>query len=679
MLPNKPFIRYICPTQKIESNIPKQDAENLRLITYRDNKIKCRTTDNKSIWIDVSVIGDNHLPNDISIEKKFLIYLPEIMPTVLFNEDIQPKIMWLDIETNYRGDDNAPKLIIAATTYINGKYTYFSGTEKEIVKSIIDQEPDLVVGWNLKDFDWSIIRECCQKYGIIMPKIIPIDYDDIVRGSMGKEFRSFKLEDVAQDLLGYGKIDLEGKWPVELSSDKLREYNINDVKLMVDIEKKYGCLNSRLNIQFVAKCFLDDVWNTSKFLDYLICRKALKRNMHIPENHYDKETNSYAGAYVYAEPGIYKDCIMPDVVSLYPSIIIAYNIGPDTLGGKDLEAANGATFAKEPIGIYAEIEKEMWTKRMTKKEAMKKETDPVKKEKLNIEQNALKVCLNALYGLTGAPFYRFYEPQIAEAITKTGVKLINTIKDTLNENGYKVVQVDTDGLTCVLNGKTAEETMDFINYKLQEISNNLNWTFRMDNKGIVDTVIVLKKKKYCYRLKGSSEINFVGIDVIRSDISDFSKKYVLDFINKIFDGQDIKDTLKDIKIKIKKEIKNVDPTLIGVPKAIRKDIDSYKNDNPWVIGAKLCKELFGQTISRGDKPLLLYIKPFKSNDTTYYSLSFLPNSITLNDLKSKKVEIDYDKMLIQTIWQKLYIMVEWTNMTWEEFQSIEYPKLDRWF
>lgn len=259
----------------LESNL---DLQKMRVITKLGGNIKFRDETGKAYWANVLIPQTllNLFPPDIRKEMIFLLYAEPIF----FNENVSPKIAFLDIETNFRGKNTTEERIICATVYLDGNY-YFYGeplNEKEIVQHVLfDHDFDLLTGWNLENFDWGKIKNAANKYHLTLPHIITVDYDQIIRGTIGREFVSFKLEDVAQELLGYGKTNLEGKYPVELPPDKLKEYNMNDVQLMVDIEEKYKALASKIKIQEIAHCFLEDVFHSSRYHTYLILREVIKR------------------------------------------------------------------------------------------------------------------------------------------------------------------------------------------------------------------------------------------------------------------------------------------------------------------------------------------------------------------------------------------------------------------
>lgn len=414
-----------------------------------------------------------------------------------------------------------------------------------------------------------------------------------------------------------------------------------------------------------------------------------KKILPIKSSNPNAEKTSYTGAYVYAKPGLYKNCAMFDVVSLYPSIIIAFNIGPDTQikygeslykKGKAFKAPNGSYWVREPQSILASIEKLLWDERIKYKKLAKETNDPELQTKYNIQQGAYKICLNSLYGLFGMPYFRFYNPTIAETITKTGVFIINMVKTFLESNQMEVVQVDTDGLTVVIpDGKTHIDVLNGINNMLANYvkENGLNWQIQMDCKGVCDKVLVLKKKKYIVKFRDSQEIKYVGVDVVRSDISEFAKRYVNKSVEKVLNEgmtNSYSDIALEIKNEVKREIYNAHITDIAVPKAIKKDINEYKVKNPWTEGAELANILFGEDIGGGEKPKMVYIKPIFVNGKWYSSIAFIdPSKIDWG-----KIIIDYKRMLDQTVYPKLYAIFEWV-MTWKEFQHLDTITLDRFF
>ena len=392
--------------------------------------------------------------------------------------------------------------------------------------------PDVVTGWNTRFFDipylvnrihkllgeayvkrlspWQMIeRRDITTMGrtqtaFELKGISNLDYLDLFKKfaySYGPQ-ESYKLDHIANVVLGEKKLSYEeyGSLHSLYKHDfqKFIDYNIKDVELVDRIEDKLGLITLCLTMAYQGGVNYNDTFGTTAIWDTIIYRKLHENNIVIPFGE-DKTKTSYPGGFV-KEPqvGIHNNMVSFDLNSLYPSIIMQYNMSPETImngqvtkvdiedmlatgaGPKAPEgqsiAANGQHFNTKRVGIIPLIIDEMYNERVGIKQQMiqaQQEKEKVDKDDIqelyNIErkiaiaenrQVAIKILLNSLYGALGNRYFRFFDQRIAEAITLTGQLTIrwaeyslnsylNRVLKTTSRKDY-VVAIDTDSLYVCL-------------------------------------------------------------------------------------------------------------------------------------------------------------------------------------------------------------------------------------
>jgi DNA polymerase elongation subunit (family B) len=321
------------------------------------------------------------------------------------------------------------------------------------------------------------------------------------------------------------------------------------------------------------------------------------------------------GGYCYAEPGFYEDMISEDIESEYPWMIITYNISPETKvikpEDKDLKyliktEINGVYYKKNVKGIFPDIIEKIFNERKHFKKLMfecEKNGDAVGEHYNHSMQLIRKIMINSLYGVMGSKFFHFYDVDNARAVTRGGRVLI---KHLARETDYyfqnywhkiydrhlpvienpqplknKLVRViDTDSNYICLSEirKNYAPDMDFMEFATmmdEEVldpfftkvldkfyrQRGLKNLIRYKREGIITKQFVLAKKKYIVELLANEDkvydkptIKYKGVEVVRSDTPLFSRSYIKDVIQELFDNLDKDMTLKTLR-HIKKEFK----------------------------------------------------------------------------------------------------------------------------
>ena len=412
----------------------------------------------------------------------------------------------------------------------------------------IENTPDVVTGWNCEFFDipyitgrlnrvlgsklmkrlspWGLVTQSDivvrgrKNFIVDIGGVSVLDYMRLYKWSPGTPNQeSFRLDYIAQQELGQKKLDhsefdtfkdfYTNGW------QKFVEYNIIDVELVDRMEDKLKLIELALTMAYDAKVNYQDIFFQVRLWDCIIYNELKKRNIAIPQKVGSKKDEKYAGAYVKEPiPGKYDWVVSFDLNSLYPHLIMQYNISPETLINQrhpsatvdrilDEEinfelykdnaiCANGAMYRKDKRGFLPELMQKYYDERVIYKNRMIKakkayEKTPSKsleKEiaRCNNIQMAKKISLNSAYGAIGNQYFRYYKLENAEAITLSGQVSIRWIENKMNqkinhilktEDVDYVIASDTDSIYLNLGPlveviykereKTTESIVGFLN------------------------------------------------------------------------------------------------------------------------------------------------------------------------------------------------------------------------
>ena len=402
----------------------------------------------------------------------------------------------------------------------NVRYIQFNN-ERDLLNDFIhwwmDNTPDVVTGWNIQLFDIPFIAKRIDRvlgeklakrlspWGLVSQKevfikgrqqifydiggITQLDYLDLYKKFTYTNQESYRLDHIANVELGQKKLDhSEFDTFQEFYTNgwqKFVEYNIIDVELVDRLEDKMKLIELALTMAYDAKVNYNDVFYQVRMWDTIIYNYLKKKGIVIPPKEQTDKDEKYAGAYVKEpNPGVYDWVVSFDLNSLYPHLIMQYNISPETLIEerhptvsverilkeelnfemyKDYAVcANGAMFRKNKKGFLPELmdkmygERVIFKKRMlkAKQEYEKTPTDALKKEiaRCNNIQMAKKISLNSAYGAIGNQYFRYFKLANAEAITLSGQVSIRWIENKMNEYLNKLLQ--TEGKDYVIASDT---------------------------------------------------------------------------------------------------------------------------------------------------------------------------------------------------------------------------------
>ncbi len=546
---------------------------------------------------------------------------------VLKSKDILPlKMAAFDIEiydsANLSAEGNN---VISIAIYGDGiekvltwQKTQRKGTEvleneKEMIKRFFEiaKDYDVLFSYNGDEFDLKFIKERAKELKIDVPLVsrrdgirikgvIHIDLLKVVSTHISPELRapSMKLNDVAMNIIGEGKaefnvMDTQRLWDSENIKDIL-DYNLQDARITYLLGKKL----LPLEIEFCKLLNLDLFEITrkgfSQLVEWYLIRNAKKKGILIPnrptnEDIEERLRTSYLGAYVHEpKPGLYENLVNLDFRSLYPSIIVSYNISPDTLikDGKEIPCfeikIDGKInrFRKDRPGFLSSIVEHLIKKRQEIKKAGGKEAE--------ITEKAIKTLANATYGYLGFFGARWYCKECAESVTAIGRECIKFVIDECEKKGFKVVYGDTDGIYIISDKEKAKKLLEEINKKLPGI-------IELEFKGYFRRGLFIGekergiKKKYAL-IDEKGNIVIKGFEYVRGDWSKIAKKTQEKVLEYVLKG-DVEKAIKyvrDIIEKLRKGEINKEDLIIYTK--ITRDLSKYEQKAPHVAVARRLRE-----------------------------------------------------------------------------------------
>lgn len=536
--------------------------------------------------------------------------------------------LYFDIETDDRGDGieiGRDQIISFAAYDPLTKKTYYKSTDNEraLIKGMLKlfSKYDVIIGWNSEGFDLPYIRARAKYHELwdelyLLMGVQSLDLLAKFQETYGrdtemvKKFRSFKLNDVASYFLGIGKIPRGSTWEMFTNEpEKLKEYNIRDVQLLDQLEGKTGIVDLSIIKAHICGARLNEK-TSGRVLDQFIVRAANKRGVHyksVLRNVVDEAesfTASYVGGHVFTPVlGRHTNIHTFDFSSLYPSIIRTFNVSPETFLGKwesglveeegngpftrvaeakplgrDIGTPTNVSYAGERGVIPSLIHELVVIRNKMRKEEMPK-LDPSSFEYKNLDkkQYVYKILANSMYGIIGAPFFRYYHHAMAESITRTGHFLIKNASQFMRERGHETVYGDTDSIFVrIEDGTDPQALADELKVYQAELLKrefNIRESFMvMDYEKSFEKFLITGKKKYTGVLSDGKFV-LTGFEAKKRDTIKIAAEAQLHLFDMIVKNDMDIDTVRAWLTELKKKILagNIAPEEITIYKKLTKD------------------------------------------------------------------------------------------------------------
>ena len=425
-----------------------------------------------------------------------------------------------------------------------------------------------------------------------------------------------QLEPVASELLDEKKHDvsleeIQHVWDNDNESlEKFCKYNLHDSYLTYSLAVKM--LPTIIEMVKIVGIPIYDInrMGFSQLVEWYIMKQAPQFN-EIAANKpgYDevqqRRLQTYQGAFVYEpKPGLYKDIVVFDFRSLYPTIIGSHNIGPDTINCaccKDTAKAVNVDeneqhwFCAKRKGFISILIEDLITRRMRIKEIIKEESSqmPEKFMFLDARQNSLKLLANSFYGYLGFFGARWYSLECARSVTAWGRSYIHKVIDKAQKEGFIVLYSDTDSVFLTLDGKSKNDAESFA----ESVNLELPGLMELEYEGFYPSGIFVSakigqfgaKKKYAL-MSEECVLKIKGFETVRRNWSMIAKEVqekVLEIILRENDTKKAMEYIKNVVNDLRNKKIPLDKVIIHTQ--LQKDILDYAAKGPHVAVAQRLK------------------------------------------------------------------------------------------
>ncbi|MFP5394196.1 MAG: DNA polymerase II, partial [Gammaproteobacteria bacterium] len=499
-------------------------------------------------------------------------------------------------------------------------------------------DPDVVIGWSVIQFDLRMLQRHAEAYGIplalgrdgsamewrehgtrnghyfaaIAGRLV-IDGIDALKSATWS-FPSFSLESVSQALLGEGKAidnpyDRMAEIERRFAEDKpaLAHYNLRDCELVTRIFDKADLMAFLLERASVTGLPADRSGGSVAAFEHLYM-PMMHRLGFVAPNLGDVEGGDTPGGFVMdSQSGLFDSVIVLDYKSLYPSIIRTFLIDPVGLieGVRDpdpehsVEGFRGARFSRTRHCLPAIVTQ------------ISQGRDAAKREQNKPLSQALKIIMNAFYGVLGSNGCRFFDPRLASSITLRGHEIMHQTRRLIEAQGYQVIYGDTDSTFVWLRHAHSDEEAGRIGRALVQHVNSwfaqhLQDEFRLDcalelqyethyARFLMPTIRGSdegSKKRYAGLVRkpgGGEQMVFKGLETVRSDWTPLAQQFQQALYQRIFKAEPYRDYVRDY---VERTLAGEFDDLLVYRKRLRRSLDEYeRNVPPQVRAARIADDV----------------------------------------------------------------------------------------
>ena len=554
-------------------------------------------------------------------------------------------ILALDLETD--GFDGPILSAALATETIGRVFVRGRGEDRDPIVFVRDErtllqrffeairtiDPDVIAGWNVVDFDLSVLERRARALGVDFvigragerarvlesssarqPTIARVPGRVVLDGiatlkSATHRFDRYTLEHVSQEVLGRGKKIATTNDPVaEIrrmhaeDPDALAAYNLEDCRLVLDVFERLGLVSFAIERAHLSGLALDRQGGSVAAFDHLYLPRLHRKGVVAPDVVRELEMIASPGGHVLdSAPGLYRDVLSFDFRSLYPSIIRTFRIDPLGLfrpGDDPIPGEDGAAFARDPdASILPTLITSLHDARSL---AMKDGNEALSR--------AIKILMNSFYGVLGTPGCRFFDSRLPTSITRRGHSIIERARRFFEDRGLKVIYGDTDSLFVHVTGEPSEDeartrgqalASELTTLLAREIEDNFRVESKLELKfeshylrflmpTVRGTAKGSKKRYAGWARKKSGEAGLVlrGLEAVRTDWTALARRAQRELLRRVFTDEPYAEWLADLVQALLRG--DLDDELVYT-KLLRRDLGDYASESapPHVRAARL--------------------------------------------------------------------------------------------
>ncbi|MDI1449362.1 DNA polymerase II [Polyangium sp. 6x1] len=489
-------------------------------------------------------------------------------------------------------------------------------------------DPDVLTGWSLPDFDLPQLvtfarraRLACslgraagnptirrdpgftREARAFVPGRVVLDGLALVRGAFVR-LDDYRLETAARAILGRGKLfGPEGRGDAIETAFRddpaaLAAYNLEDARLVLEIVQKLGLVELAVERSLLTGMPPDRVGSQIAAVDSLYLGEVRSRGRVAPSvvRGDDLEATPLAGGLVLdGKPGFFRNVLVYDFKSLYPSLIRTFNIDPMTFAGEGnlgdpsvIQVPGGATFRRDEPGILPDLVARLGAERQ---EARRSGDER--------RAQAIKILMNSLYGVLGSPASRLFSPPVASAIPLAGQWVIRVAARAASSRpGHRVLYGDTDSLFVDVGEPDPEKAAAYADvlraHIAAEVDQAIERSFSVQSH--LDLAFAKmyarfflpemrgraegSKKRYAglvYRPSGDGEVEIVGLEAVRRDTSAIARRFQRELLDRVFHDRPVEPFVLAFVEDLRAG--RFDAELV-YRKALRKPLEAYTKTTP---------------------------------------------------------------------------------------------------
>jgi len=566
------------------------------------------------------------------------VYLAKTYPKLVENAEA-PQLKILGFSTICYSREGSPKpdrnpVVIISVATNRGEQKQFLADDKNdkpVLEAFINYvqhfDPDIIVGYGVNEKDWLYLGERCKKLGLrlhvdragtephtsVYGHVSITGRTNIDLFDFADEFPEVKvktLENLA-DYLGVMKIenrtliedvDFADYWDDKEKREILKKLSLENTRCVMGIAE--AILDFAMQLSNLVSLPLDHVGTAAVGfrVEWFLIKHAQKIGELVPKR-IEQPYRPYVGAIVLKpEPGLHENIAVLDFKSMYPNLMITYNLSPDTyIPPKEPIPPCGVfeapevkhRFRKEPTGFYKEVLSYLINVRDEIRSRMKTiSPESVEYRVLDARQKAVKVITNASYGYAGWIGARWYIKPVAEAATAWGRHTIISAINMAEKDGLKVVYGDTDSIFL----KHEQEKIEKLSKDIEE---KLGLEIKPDK--LYARIFFTEAKKRYAGLLPNGQLDIVGLEVVRGDWAAIAKTVQQKVLEIILKGQSPEKAANFVQQFIQElRQKRVPYRDLIIWKTLTKPAEEYEVKASHVEAAKMLKEK-GWELAVGDK------------------------------------------------------------------------------